>query len=163
MYFPSSHVAHTAEPSVATCVLLHDSQVALEVAPGDAEAVSAGHGVHAVLPVGSAVYVPALHCTQCDARKCAVNPPVVVPAWHSTQKEMSVALGVVEYLPLAHSVHAALPVAALCLPASHAEHEPPLGPVQPALQVHKFVAAPVPGVLELDEQPVHDACPDASL
>ena len=37
--------------------------------------------------------------------------------------------------PAGHAVHAAGPVAFLYLPASHAVHVPPLGPVYPALQV----------------------------
>jgi hypothetical protein len=40
----------------------------------------------------------------------------------------------VEYVPAAQSVHAALPIAVLYFPGTHATHGPPSGPVNPALQ-----------------------------
>jgi hypothetical protein len=53
------------------------------------------------------------------------------------------------------AVHAAVPVDALYLPASHAVHGPPFGPVAPALQV-QFVKAALPaGELEFDGQALH--------
>jgi hypothetical protein len=53
------------------------------------------------------------------------------------------------------SVHAADPVDALYLPASHTVHGPPFGPVAPALQV-QFVKAALPaGELEFDGQALH--------
>ena len=155
---------HAAEPATATCVLLHVWQSAIEVAPGAAEAVLTGHDVHTVLPpAGIVVCVPAAHATQCASENRAVKPLVVVPGMHSRHVAMLVALVKVEYVPLKQSVHAAFPGAPLCVPAGHALHDPPFGPVQPALQVHVFEMAPVPGVFELDEQGVHDACPDAVL
>jgi len=155
---------HAAEPATATCVLLHIKQAALDVAPGDAEAVLTRHDVQAVLPpAGSVVCVPAGHATQCASENRAVKPFVVVPGRHSRHVAMLVALVKVEYLPLKQFVHAAAPVAPLCVPAGHASHDPPSVPVQPALQVHVFEMAPVPGVFELDEHCVHDACPGAVL
>ena len=54
-----------------------------------------------------------------------------------------------------HVVHAADPVDALYLPASHAVHGPPFGPVAPAMQV-QFVKAALPaGELEIDGQALH--------
>jgi len=53
------------------------------------------------------------------------------------------------------AVHAADPVDALYLPASHAVHGPPFGPVAPALQL-QFVKASLPaGELEFDGQTLH--------
>ena len=51
--------------------------------------------------------------------------------------------------PARHSSHSSLPAAALCLPAAHAEHAPPLGPVKPALHVQAMAAALPAGELEL--------------
>jgi hypothetical protein len=49
---------------------------------------------------------------------------------------------VVEYFPATQSVHAALPVAVLYLPAKHAEHVFPSGPVKPALHLHDAESPP---------------------
>jgi hypothetical protein len=53
------------------------------------------------------------------------------------------------------AVHAAVPIDALYLPASHAMHGPPFGPVAPALQVQFVKAALPPGELEFDGQALH--------
>ena len=63
------------------------------------------------------------------------------------------------------SVQAADPVDVLYFPATHAAHGPPLGPVDPALQVQLVKAAMPAGEVELDGQTVHDAsvlCPVAA-
>ena len=39
------------------------------------------------------------------------------------------------YFPPGHSVHGAVPLTSLCVPAPHATHAPPSGPVYPASQV----------------------------
>ena len=62
------------------------------------------------------------------------------------------------------SVQAADPVDALYFPDTHAEHGPPFGPVDPALQVQLVKAALPAGEVELVGQAVHDAsvvCPVA--
>lgn len=46
----------------------------------------------------------------------------------------------VEYLPEAQLVQAPDPATALYFPATHGEHDPPLGPEEPALQVHAAAA-----------------------
>jgi hypothetical protein len=56
---------------------------------------------------------------------------------------------VVEYVPTAQSVHTALPVAILYLPAMHAVQEPPSGPVNPTLHVQAARAELEIGELEL--------------
>jgi len=45
-----------------------------------------------------------------------------------------------EYLPVPQKVHAADPVAVLYVPARHPLHVPPLGPVNPRLQVQAVCA-----------------------
>ena len=61
----------------------------------------------------------------------------------------------VEYVPAPQSVQTADPVDVLYLPATHAAHGPPFGPVDPALQV-QFVKAELPaGELEFDGQSLH--------
>ncbi len=48
---------------------------------------------------------------------------------HAIQVAASVAPVVVEYTPAPQFVHNALPVPIVYLPATHAEHTPPSGPV----------------------------------
>ncbi len=45
-------------------------------------------------------------------------------------------------------MHATLPLAILYVPATHAAHGPPFGPVYPALQMQAVTAVPWPGELE---------------
>jgi hypothetical protein len=56
-----------------------------------------------------------------------------LPAPQSMHELATVAPVVVEYLPAPQSMHEAAPVTALNVPASHATHVPPFGPVWPAL------------------------------
>ena len=53
-----------------------------------------------------------------------------------------------EKVPAAQSLHAALPVATLYLPATHWEHGPPLLPVAPALQEQLVEAVLAAGEFE---------------
>jgi hypothetical protein len=62
-------------------------------------------------------------------------------AGHARHAAADVAAVVGEYVPAAQSVHAALPVAVLYLPATQAVHGPPSGPVYPALQPRLIQAA----------------------
>ena len=64
-----------------------------------------------------------------------------------------------------HSVHTALPMIDLYLPAAHAEHTPPSGPVNPTLQVlhADSSVAPVVVVNFANVQSVHAAVPLAIL
>jgi len=61
----------------------------------------------------------------------------------------------VEYVPAKQSVHAALPVLILNLPATQIAHEPPSGPVNPALQVQAATAELATDELELVGQVMH--------
>ena len=70
-------------------------------------------------------------------------------AGHARQVDSSVAPAVAEYLSAAQSVQTALPVVVLYLPATHAVHGPPLGPVNPTLQVQAMRVKLAIGELEL--------------
>ena len=94
----------------------------------------AGQGVHEP-PVGP--LYPALH-THAATDVLALGE--LEFAVHVRQVDSSVAPTVDEYFPAAQSVHAALPVPILYLPAAHAEHTPPSGPVYPTLQVQAATA-----------------------
>jgi hypothetical protein len=67
---------------------------------------------------------------------------------HKRHVAASVAPVLVEYVPAPQSVHVALPVLVLYFPATQAAHEPPSGPVNPALQVQ--AARVVLGLGELE-------------
>ncbi len=71
------------------------------------------------------------------------------PAGHATQVVATVAADVVEYVAAAQSVHAALPVLILYLPATHVEQTPPSGPVKPTLHVQATRTELAVGELEL--------------
>jgi len=68
-----------------------------------------------------------------------------------------------ELEPAAHAVQASLPAAALYLPASHATHASPSGPVKPALHVQAVEAVLPSGELELDKHAVQASLPAVSL
>jgi hypothetical protein len=54
---------------------------------------------------------------------------------HVRQVDKALAPTAAEYVAVPQSVHVALPLVVLYLPATHPEHTPPSGPVNPALQV----------------------------
>jgi hypothetical protein len=127
------------------------------VAPVLVEYVPVPQSVHAVLPV-LILYLPATQAEQTPPFG-PVNPVLHVQAvaavlglgelelpGHATQFDSSVAPCVPKYLPAPQSVHAALPVLILYLPATQAEQTPPFGPVNPVLHVQAAMT-----VLELGE------------
>jgi hypothetical protein len=71
---------------------------------------------------------------------------------HATQVETDVDPADVEYVPAPQSVHAALSVKTLYLPVTQAVHVPPLGPVNPTLQVQLASAVLPAGELTLAGQ-----------
>jgi hypothetical protein len=75
-------------------------------------------------------YLPASQSVQLLA---AEAPVLYLPASQSVQVLSKEAPTVVEYLPLPQSVQDSFPGVALYLPASHATHVPPSGPVYPGL------------------------------
>jgi hypothetical protein len=73
----------------------------------------------------------------------------------SLQIELAEDPTAVEYVPAVQLLQRAEPVDALYLPASHAVHGPPSGPVDPALQMQLVKAALPAGELEFDGQSLH--------
>jgi hypothetical protein len=119
----------------------------------------APQSVHAALPV-LILYLPATQALQ-GPPSGPVNPALQVQAarvvlglgelellGHATHVPSTVACELVEYFPAPQSVHAALPVLILYLPATQALQGPPSGPVNPALQVQ--AARVVLGLGELE-------------
>ncbi len=123
----------------------HARQVVETVAPVEAEYVPAPHGVQAALPV-AILYVPTPHgkhvppsgpvdpALQVQAARAELVLGEFEFAGHAMQVAAAVAAAVLEYFPAPQFSHAALPVAILYVPTSHAKHGPPSGPVYPALQ-----------------------------
>jgi len=100
-----------------------------------------------------------------------------VPAGHREQVDSSWAASDGEYLPASHSAQAAEPGELLYLPAPHASHAPPSGPVYPALHWHLALPAALPekaghavhpvepgdALYVPSQQPVHSLEPGESL
>ncbi len=59
---------------------------------------------------------------------------------HVRQVDEALAPTAAEYVAVPQSVHVALPLVVLYLPATQAEHTPPSDPVNPALQVQAAIA-----------------------
>jgi len=130
----------------------HAIHVVAIVAPDVVEYVPPVQSVHAALPV-AILYLPATHNThtppsgpvkptlQVQAVRATLEIGELELVGHPIQVVATVAPTVVENVPAAQSVHAALPVAVLYLPATQAVHVPPSGPVYPALQGELIQAA----------------------
>ncbi len=144
----------------------HVRQVAASVAPVLAEYVPARQFVHVALPV-LVLYFPATQIAH-EPPSGPVNPALQVQAatveLATDELELVgqvmhvveiVAPVLVEYVPAKQSVHAALPVLILNLPATQISHEPPSGPVNPALQVQAATAELATDELELVGQVMH--------
>ena len=58
---------------------------------------------------------------------------------HVRQVDKALAPTAAEYVAVPQSVHVSLPLVVLYLPATHPEHTPPSGPVNPALQVQEVM------------------------
>ena len=89
-----------------------------------------------------AAYVPALH-VQLLAAELPFSE--LVPAGQATHVVALVVPVLAEYVPAEQSVHPALPVIVLNLPATQAAHGPPSGPVDPGLhatETHAFTLEP---------------------
>ena len=74
---------------------------------------------------------------------------------HARHVPSTVACVLVEYFPVPQSVHAALPVLILYLPATQAEQTPPFGPVNPALQVQSPAAELALYEIEFEGHVIH--------
>ena len=86
----------------------------------------------------------------------------VVPGLHVHTFEVEPVI--VEYLPVAHSVHSVDPGSVLYLPTAHNAHVPSASdPVVPALHVHTFEIEPATAELFPVPHTVHMADPGAIL
>jgi hypothetical protein len=127
-----------------------------------AEYVPAPQLMHATLPLVF-LKVPAAHGEQVPPfgpvypalQVHAVTAELVLGEFvftgHTKQADATVAPTVPEYFPAKQPVHDALPLKSLYVPAPHASHGPPFGPVYPALQVHAVATELMLGALELSE------------
>jgi len=132
-------------------LLGHDIHVPSTVACVLVEYFPAPQSVHAALPV-LVLYLPATQPEQTPPfgpvnPALQVQPPAAELALYEIEFEghvrhvpSTVACVLVEYFPAPQSVHAALPVLVLYLPATQPEQTPPFGPVNPALQVQSPAA-----------------------
>jgi hypothetical protein len=77
--------------------------------------------------------------------------------------ELAEAPTAVEYIPPPQVEQAADPANTLYVPATHAAHEPPSGPVDPTLQVQLVTAELRAGELEFDGQLLHVELPEAAV
>jgi len=121
------------------------------VAPLKSEYFPAPQSVHASLPL-PALNLPAAQSThappsgpvepalQTHAVAAALPAREAELAGHAWHVASAVAPAASEYLPASQSVHSALPVPALNLPAAQSTHAPPSGPVEPALHTHSVKA-----------------------
>jgi hypothetical protein len=136
----------------------HARHVVAIVAPTDIEYVPAKQSVHAALPL-IVLYFPAtqeVHRPPSGPVKPMLQAQTLTAelavgelefAGHARHVEASVAPVLVEYVPAPQSAHAALPLAILYFPATHAAHGPPSGPVKPILQAQALIAELPPGEL----------------
>ena len=177
LYLPAAHGEHTPPSGPVEPVLQvqavaaelglgelelpgHAKQVDSIVAPVVAKYFPAAQSVHAALPV-VILYLPVAHGEHTPPSS-PVDPALHVQATtavlglgelelpgHATQADSTVAPAVAEYFAAAQSVHTALPVAILYLPATHDVHVPPSGPVKPTLHVQAVTAELGLGELEL--------------
>ena len=130
------------------------------MAPTVVETVPAPQSLHAALPV-AILYLPATQAAHGPVPSGPEKPTLHVQAaraelelgelelvGHARQAAAAVAPTVVETVPAPQSLHAALPVAILYLPATQAVHTSPLGPVNPTLHVQAATAELASGELE---------------
>ena len=155
-------VAATVAENVPAAQAVHK---ATAEAPVAVEYVPTPQSVHVILPV-AVLYLPAAQAVHVppsgpvkptlhvQAARTALEIGELELVGHPIQVVATVAPRVVEYVPAAQSVHVALPVAGLYLPATHNTHTPPSGPVKPTLHVQAARTALEIGELELVGHPI---------
>ena len=112
------------------------------------------HSEHSTEPFTS-LYDPAMHAAHCipsgpvypllQVQLINIELPSAecVYAGHWLHVDSSISPVPVEYVPSEHSEHGADPFTSLYVPAIHAAHATPSGPVYPLLQV-QLVSSPLP-------------------
>ena len=126
-----------------------DSQLVHSASPVDNLYLPATHPTH-VLPLEPVK--PALQM-QSDCASLALGASELDR--QATHVEFAVAPTAAEYVPCPQSLQAADPAAALKVPATHCEHDPPSDPVEPALQVQAVELELPAGVSESVGQSKH--------
>jgi hypothetical protein len=144
----------------------HTTQSAGVVAAEAVEYVPATQAMHAPLPV-VLLYCPSRHTVhgpslgpvkpfwQMQAASAVLAVGDVEPIGHARHSASDVATAVDEYVPAAQSVHAALPMFVLNVPAEQGVHAPPSRPVKPALHTQTARAELRLGELEFTGQARH--------
>jgi hypothetical protein len=144
----------------------HTPQVDAAVAPTTAEYVPVPQFKHAAVPL-AILYFPATHAEhgppsgpvnpalQPQAETAELDAGEMLFAGHATHVNAVVAAVAAEYIPVPQSLHAALPLAILYFPTPQAEHVPPFGPVNPALQVQAVDTELAVGALEFTGHVAH--------
>ncbi len=148
LYLPATHIEHTPPFGPVNPALQVQTEALL---PPDTEYEPTPQSVHETLPL-VVLYLPATQ-PEHTPPSGPVNPALQVQeatavldtaelefVGQFTQVEVEVAPTTTEYEPTPQSVHATLPLVVLYLPATHIEHIPPFGPVNPALQVQAAIA-----------------------
>ena len=116
--------------------------VEFEISPVSSEYLPAEHKLHDAVPLTS-LYVPAIHAVQfCPS--CPVYPRLQVqllmivlpsPEYVCCGQLLHVATDIspisIEYVPFEHNKHTDEPLTVLYVPATHALHSCPFGPVYP--------------------------------
>jgi len=134
----------------------HDTQVFELLAPATPEYAPAGQAIHALEPA-IVLYWPAAHAVQTppsgpvypalqeQSAIAELDAAAFAFAGHALHVDDAFAPTATEYVASPQSVHTALPVPVLYLPATHAKHAPPSAPVYPALQVQAVPDEPPAG------------------
>eukprot|EP00961_Rhodomonas_salina_P050515 678341-Rhodomonas_salina.1 len=107
---------------------------------------------HAVQSPPSGPVYPALH-THPPADAVAEREADRLPAGHATH---AVPASTFRYVPAVQSEHGADPFMSLYVPAPHAAHEPPSGPMYPALHKHPCTDVVLGRELEAAGHAKHD-------
>ena len=102
-------------------------------------------------------FAPVYPTLQAHAATSELELGAFVVAGQATQVDDALAPTVTEYVVIPQSVHAALPLLVLYLPATHAEHTPPSGPVNPALHIQAAIEELDTAELEFDTHDTHVA------
>jgi len=138
LYVPATHAVHSP-PSGPVCPALHLQSVRASLPVADVE-LDDGQAMHPALPAAS-LYVPATHAVH--------SPPSgpVYPALHLQAVTLSFPAADVESDD-GQAKHSALPAVSLYVPATHAVHSPPSGPVYPALHLQSVTLSLPAGELE---------------
>ena len=146
------HVIHTVAPATLEYVPAPQSvHVATPVVPLNFPTTQAVHGA------------PSYPTLQVHAALDALAMGELESLGHPMQNTTEVEPTLVEYVPVEQLVHAALPIAVLYFPATHAEHGLPSGPVAPDTQLQAVTTELLLGDVEPAGHAVHAALPVVPL